>query len=374
MDANEKNIGTDGEVDIPEMNNPEFTEDDVAIQMPPPNIVAFNELRSCADLVRMYKKNNLDLHPDFQRDIVWSRASQTRFIDSLMKQLPIPSMCLAFDYKREEWIVIDGLQRIRSIINFLDDEAAARSELSTLSTLDDIDPRISGKKLEEFKTGKLMKLRNRVEDKTLPITVLRCDFSEQENLNYIFTIFHRLNSGGVKLNNQEIRNCIFSGTFNDLLKELDLDPVWRKFNNMRDGENYRFVKQEIILRFFVFLKSWKDYDGRLASFLNKRMNERRNPDKKEIGKNRRLFAQVMGVAERISFGEDKRQVAVIESLLVGIGANIRKLTKKSDKQLTNLYREMRESESFKEEKLLEGISSKKRLTSRMETAINIFSK
>ena len=58
-------------------------------ETPPSDIVAFNELRSCADLVRMHRAHQLVIQPDFQRDVVWSNPSQSRFIDSLAKQLPI---------------------------------------------------------------------------------------------------------------------------------------------------------------------------------------------------------------------------------------------------------------------------------------------
>ena len=91
-------------------------------ETPPTDIVAFNEQRSCADLLRMHKANQLIIKPDFQRDVVWNNSEQTRFIDSLVKQLPIPSMCLSLDYKTESRMMIDGLQRISSIIKFLSDD------------------------------------------------------------------------------------------------------------------------------------------------------------------------------------------------------------------------------------------------------------
>ena len=59
-----------------------------------------------------------------------------------------------------------------------------------------------------------------MENLSLPITVLRCDYQKKNHAEYMFTIFHRLNTGGTKLNNQEIRNCIYSGSFNDFLKEM----------------------------------------------------------------------------------------------------------------------------------------------------------
>ena len=88
-------------------------------EVPPTDIVAYNELRSCADLYRMHTDGILDIHPDFQRNFIWKTADQTRFIDSLVKQLPIPSMCFAYDFKQNKWIVIDGLQRISTIVKFL---------------------------------------------------------------------------------------------------------------------------------------------------------------------------------------------------------------------------------------------------------------
>src|SRR5262249_22025962 len=103
---------------IEELEKEELYTDDHN-EIPPGDIVAYNELRSCADLLRMHEAGTLDIQPDFQREVVWPTSDQTRFIDSLTKQLPIPSMCFAFDFKQNKWLVIDGLQRIATIIRFL---------------------------------------------------------------------------------------------------------------------------------------------------------------------------------------------------------------------------------------------------------------
>ena len=124
--------------DIEKLEDDALYIDDSA-EVPPADIVAFNELRSCADLYRMHQQGILQIQPKFQRDIVWQGPDQTRFIDSLVKQLPIPSMCFAQDYKKQEWIVIDGLQRIATIIRFLDGGDWK------LAKLDDIDPVLAGK-------------------------------------------------------------------------------------------------------------------------------------------------------------------------------------------------------------------------------------
>src|SRR3972149_8259103 len=112
-----------------------FEEDDTA-EVPPEDIIAYNELRSCADLYRMYSRGILEIQPSFQREIVWPNTAQTRFVDSLIKQLPIPSMCFSLDYKTEKWQVIDGLQRMSTIIKVLSGKEWA------LSKLEDVNPKI----------------------------------------------------------------------------------------------------------------------------------------------------------------------------------------------------------------------------------------
>ncbi len=161
-------------------------------EVPPPDVVAYNELRSCADLYRMHKGGTLDINPGFQRDIVWSVSQQSRFIDSLVKQLPIPSMCIAFDNRVQKRIIIDGLQRIATIIKFLSAEGWK------ISKLDDINPDIAGKTARDFANEdcELHKYYTRVQNEALPVNVLRCDFNNKSHMQYIFTIFHRLNTGG----------------------------------------------------------------------------------------------------------------------------------------------------------------------------------
>src|SRR3990172_6447283 len=116
---------------ITELKNLEektFQEDD-SPEIPPPDVIAYNELRSCADLFRMHTQGILIIQPEFQREIVWPPPAQTSFIDSLTKQLPIPSMCFSMDYKTLKWQVIDGLQRMATILKFLSGENWTLSKL-----------------------------------------------------------------------------------------------------------------------------------------------------------------------------------------------------------------------------------------------------
>ncbi len=71
--------------ELEQLENETFEEDD-STEIPPADIVAYNELRSCADLFRMYKDGILEIRPIFQREIVWTAPAQTRFIDSLVNK------------------------------------------------------------------------------------------------------------------------------------------------------------------------------------------------------------------------------------------------------------------------------------------------
>lgn len=339
--------------------------------VPPTDIVAYNELRSCADLFRMYEDEALDIQPSFQREVAWKGPAQTRFIDSLIKQLPIPSLCFSYDYKNEEWQVIDGLQRVSSIIKFLDDESDW-----VLASLDDIDPRIANKSVKEFKKkgSELNKLRRRVENATLPITVLRCDPSLESHSNYLFTIFHRLNTGGTKLNNQEIRNCIYSGPFNDLLKTLDAEPNWLALHKLQAPVNDRFRRQELILRFFAFYDSFETYKEGLAKFLNNYMRLHRKDSNQTIIDKHIIFKRVLAVVANKLKGKlgERVNMTFLEALLVGIARNINDVEAMTVPDIENRYDQLKANDELSEEKLVEGLSKTVRVQGRLKAAENAF--
>lgn len=349
-----------------------FEEDD-SFELPPPDIVAYNELRSCADLFRMHVQGVLEIQPEYQRELVWKDIEQTRFIDSLVKQLPIPSMCFSLDYKTQKWRVIDGLQRMSTIIRFLSGSGW------TLSKLEDIDPKISGKPIESFvdrNNSQLHPYFVGIENLTLPVTILRCDYSKRSHQNYIFMIFHRLNSGGAKLNNQEIRNCIYGGIFNKLLKELNQDPKWIEINMMKKSHGYRFIPEEIILRFFAFHDDYQKYTGRLAKFLNYYMADHRNPDKAFLTIKRGLFSRTVDLVYKSVFEgkpPKKLSTSILEAVLVGISLNLNFLESRPANSIKAMYHKLLAEEDFSEKKLREGIAGKDRVIARMNTAKRVFS-
>lgn len=342
-------------------------------EIPPEDVFAYNELRSCADLVRMYNDKIIEINPDYQRDIVWKPSDQSRFIDSLIKELPIPSMCFSLDSKTHTWQVIDGLQRMATIIKFINDHI--NETKWNISELDDIDPRISGIPVSEI-YKKHPELSRKLENLTLPITVLRCDLSKSNHLEYIFAIFQRLNTGGLKLSNQEIRNAIFQGPFNDLLKECETNNAWLSVTDRTQNSVDRFKHTELILRFYAFMDEYKNYKGKLTSFLNEYMKKNRNIKREEVEIKRELFTNTINIIDnKIRKTPDIKKLSnvVLDALLFGVANNLDHLEKISYEDIQIIFKKFISHKAFSTEYIGEGTLQKAKVLNRLETASKIFS-
>lgn len=324
-----------------------FEQVDAEQPIPPEDIVAYNELRSCADLFRMHAGGKLEIQPDFQREVVWKQDDQSRFIDSLVKQLPIPSMCFSLDYKTQRWKVIDGLQRMSSIIRFLS------TNEWRLSNLPDIHPKLRSVKNTDLRHGneEQKRLFALVEDVSIPVTVIRCDYTQRSHMLYLFTIFHRLNSGGVRLTNQEIRNCIYTGSFNDLLKSFDnCNSDWKNIKKRIWGSMERFRSTEVLLRVLAFADERETYDGNLARFLNIYMHRHANDDSETLAKLENDLKVLASRARLVLSEEPQRKLPLllVEALLVSMYTHRAHLTKMTDESLAQAYKTMRAQPSFVE--------------------------
>lgn len=364
---------------IKEFEDEISNEDDTEVS-PPADIVAFNELRSCADLLRMVQSvpAQIDIAPDFQRSFVWKPAEQARFIDSLIKELPIPSLCISYDFKTNKRLVIDGKQRITTIVSFLADPNFK------ISSLKDIDQRISGKTVTSIKNNaETSILYEKVQNLMIPITVIRCDSSNKSHMQYIFKIFHRLNSGGAKLNNQEIRNGLYNGIFNNFLKESVGNAQFRSLMNINNTTNYRYAYEELILRFFSLFDGLHSYDGKLSGFVNDYMYSKSQKEAKhldelvtEIDAKRILFNESVKIIFESIFDSKAMQhksKAFIEALFIAVIANLDYLKEQEKDTIKRMYEVLSEDENFAFKKLSEGVAQKTKVIERITRAIAIFS-
>lgn len=233
----------------------------------------------------------LILNPEFQRKYKWDKEGwgrASKFIESCLMRIPLPSCYFAEDEQGRHF-VIDGVQRLTTVLRFFNDEFA----LEGMSAFRDLE----GKLFSELGT-----LRAELE-----ATTIRCIILRKSNAKAIVReIFSRLNQGAVALSDQEIRHAVFPGPFDDLLVELARLPAIANFGkgpastvakDSREGE-------EQVLRFFAFQGSLESYDGRrLGKFLDDVMESKVNSKPDEIERLRVSFISSLNRCVEV-FGDD----------------------------------------------------------------------
>jgi uncharacterized protein with ParB-like and HNH nuclease domain len=205
--------------------------------------------------------------PDFQRKFVWDISRASKLIDSFMLGLPIPSVFLYIDKKTSKNLVIDGQQRLKSIFLFCGsqskEELTEQEKIMLNFRLKDLPENRPwyNKTFSDF-TEEQQSIFN---DCVLRATIVK-QIDPNDNTS-IYHIFERLNTGGVKLEDQEVRNCVYAGPFNQSLLLMNKHPKWRKIFT-RSSEDIRQSDVELILRFFALRDNINNYEKPLKDFLS----------------------------------------------------------------------------------------------------------
>lgn len=202
--------------------------------------------------------------PDYQRKYVWKIEQASRLIESFLLGLPIPQVFFHVD-EDNKLLVIDGQQRITSIAYFFDkffgDEQNGTRKVFRLTGLSERSP-FAGKSIDELDSSSNRKLRN------APLRAINIrQLHPQEGNGSVYQIFERLNTGGTALKPQEIRNAVFRGPFNELLKELNADPSWRALIGKSEPDKH-MRDVELVLRIFALSFFREKYNGMMKGFLS----------------------------------------------------------------------------------------------------------
>jgi len=224
--------------------------------------------------------NNGDIViPDFQRNFVWSIKQSSLLIESFLIGLPVPQVFFYVDADNKNQ-VIDGQQRLMSIVFFLDgyfgsESIQGKKQVFRLQGLDDKSP-FAKKRFEDLSEAHQRKIKS---------AVLRAINIRQLNpggeATSIYHIFERLNTGGTPLKPQEIRNCVFRGDLVRILRELNQDANWRKILGKSTYDRHQ-KDVELVLRVFGLGYFFADYDKPMKEFLNRTMNRERNGTSDEV--------------------------------------------------------------------------------------------
>ncbi len=210
---------------------------------------------SIGELMSLYKDKEIDIHPEFQRFFRWTPLQRTKLIESILLGIPIPPI---FVSQREDgvWDVIDGLQRISTILEFtglLKDGQGALKPASKMQGTEYL-PSLEGKywqKDDDPNSSLEQPQRLIIKRAKLGVQIIK----KESDSDTKFELFQRLNTGGTALTEQEIRNCILVMLNKDFYTWFADFRLNENFKNTLPLTDKAFEEQydtELVLRYFVY--------------------------------------------------------------------------------------------------------------------------
>lgn len=232
-------------------------QEDERSEIAPYRIVAYPADYTLQGLHDKWKARQIVI-PPIQRHYVWTHVQASRLIESFLLGLPVPGIFFYRAKGTEDLLVIDGLQRLKSVFAFFDGKLP---ESSKSFALKGVQTKWEGKIFTELAQAEQARLKD---------TVLRAVIIDQldpKDDSSIFHIFERLNTGGTSLRPQEVRNCIYSGPFNEMLLKLNREPTWRRIMGTKQSDK-RMRDVELILRVLALFEHEKEYSKPMKEFLS----------------------------------------------------------------------------------------------------------
>lgn len=308
----------------------EAEHDDPTIQITrpfdPERIKVRTDKKTIDLILRRIDHGEMELAPEFQRRArIWDPVRKSRLIESLLLRIPLPVFYVA-EEKNENWVVVDGLQRLTTIYDF----AKGEFKLGGLEYLS----QLHEKKFVELPRN----MQRRVEETELVINVIEAGTPDEVMIN----IFKRINTAGVPLTGQEIRHALNKGPARDYLAKLAGSEAFRTAT-YRSVKDDRMAGRECVLRFIAFrLTPWEQYTTNdLDGFLNKAMRALNEISENERTNWRVDFERAMQAAAKIFVNDafrkryraDDGRKPVSKALFEVWGVN---LAQRSDDELAQL--------------------------------------
>ena len=321
---------------------------------------------SIGELINIYSDHEIDIHPKFQRLFRWSSYQKTRFIESIMLNIPIPPIFVSQN-ENGIWDVVDGVQRLSTIFQFvgrLKDENDNLVEGLTLEGTKSI-PELEGICWESSNDA----------SKSLPKD-LKLDFKrakivvnivkKESDASAKYELFQRLNTGGSKLSEQEVRNCLMimsNPDFYDFVYHLSNNDLFIKttpLSNRMVEEQYRM---ELLIRYLIAVNcdvstAKRDFSD-LAPFLDDKTLELCNSEHFDYEEQNKIFTMVLTTLSRLPDIQtedvfkkytNKFSGAVLSSafltITVGLANRIKSGLHIDGKEIANKIKQMYAQEAF----------------------------
>lgn len=229
----------------------------------PSDVIVYARDWTIQTIIGQINAGNIDLNPGFQRRNAWNDNKRSKLIESIIMGYPIPEIVLAEDpNKKRSFIVIDGKQRLLTIAGFMNNEQYKYWNKPIISNLN-VHRELNKKGYSDFDETSKREFDN---------SSLRCTvITNFKDIQVLYDIFYRLNSGSESLSTQELRQALNKGEFADYLVYITehLQPIHYVMNLSNPDNRFRDI--ENLLRLFSFILYAHDYKGNLRKFLDEKM-------------------------------------------------------------------------------------------------------
>lgn len=238
-------------------------------------------------IIKRIKNDELEFDSSFQRKVgLWSRKQKSQLIESILLKIPLPAFY--FDASNDDkWQIIDGLQRIGTIREYVVEKSFVLGGLEFLRDLE-------GLNFDELPRS----MQRRIEETNLNAYLVNPSTPK----NVKFNIFKRINTGGLILEPQEIRNALYQGQATEFLQELSKTDAFIKATDYSIKTD-RMLDREFCLRYIAFVcMDYDEYNGNMDDYLNQGMEYLNKCTKRELNEIKEHFEYVMNNCREI-FGK-----------------------------------------------------------------------
>lgn len=278
--------------------------------------------------------------PEFQRQFVWTAKHASKFIESLLMGLPVPGVFLYKEADTNEHLVIDGQQRLRTLQAFYDGVLRGKE-----FKLQGVREPWLNRTYKNLDPADILKL----DDSIVHATIFKQDKPE-DVLDSIYFVFERINTGGIRLSPQEIRNCVSLGPFIERVREMNKYPAWRQ---VFAGNNNRAKDEELIVRFLAMYRDGGKYARPMNGFLNKFSASMNKVGKDELDKLSKVFEVTIDKVNTAIGARAFRIIralnaAALDAVMTGLARRLNAGPSPADKDVSDAYDKLVANDEFRQ--------------------------
>jgi hypothetical protein len=249
-------------------------------------------------IIRQIDKGIIQLNPKFQRRDAWTKTRKSKFIESLVLGLPVPQLILAEKMDRKgAFLVLDGKQRLLTLKQFCSDLTPAGDRL-VLQDLR-ICSELNGVSFERFKTDPAFATQfNNFQNQPIRTIILK-NWPDED---FLYTVFLRLNTEGVPLSPQELRQALHPGPFMEFIDKRTCESKPLQTLLGLKNPDFRMRDVEIAIRFYAYKNFLSEYKGNLKQFLDdtcKKLNARWAKERVELEQQFDTMEEAISVTQKI---------------------------------------------------------------------------